>query len=137
MVVERRACTECGKNRDIKFFRKRGRICFFCQKRKRAETAHAYRVERTYGLNRADYDALFASQGGACAICGGVRPYRLDVDHDHETGFARGLLCKRENREILRAARDDSGLLRRAADYLDDPPAFKVIGQKKVKEKDV
>ena len=39
--------------------------------------------------------ARLAEQGGGCAVCG--RPPKegksLHVDHDHETGYVRGLLC--------------------------------------------
>ncbi|MGJ3559613.1 endonuclease domain-containing protein [Streptomyces sp. INA 01156] len=40
-------------------------------------------------------------QGGACAICGQTRRYRLDVDHDHKTGLVRGLTCRLCNRRVL------------------------------------
>ncbi|TAL42572.1 MAG: hypothetical protein EPN91_07960 [Salinibacterium sp.] len=56
---------------------------------------------RVYGLTDAGYDQLLAAQGGVCAICrkaetarnrqGRIRP--LAVDHDHDTGDVRGLLC--------------------------------------------
>lgn len=45
-----------------------------------------------YNLSPEDYDRLLEDQNEACAICG-VRPDRLCVDHDHETGEVRGLLC--------------------------------------------
>lgn len=45
-----------------------------------------------------DYDTLLARQGGVCAICGGIdRDRKLAVDHDHQTGLVRGLLCLRCN----------------------------------------
>jgi hypothetical protein len=50
---------------------------------------------RRHGLTAADYDSMLAEQGGACALCSGIndngRP--LYIDHDHETGEVRGLLC--------------------------------------------
>lgn len=46
---------------------------------------------RAYGLTLADYDCLLIYLNGKCAICG--FPKRLDVDHDHDTGYVRGLLC--------------------------------------------
>lgn len=58
-------------------------------------------LRREYGLSATDYDAMLAQQNGACAIC--ERPEskvhrdgslcRLAVDHDHDTGMVRGLLC--------------------------------------------
>lgn len=77
---------------------------------------------RRYGLSVAAYDALLDSQGGACAICGrtksdDTRGYRLAVDHNHETGAVRGLLCGYCNRAIG-LMRDDPELLEKAAQYL-------------------
>ena len=47
-----------------------------------------------YGLNENQYSIMFNTQEGKCAICGtlpGKR--RLSIDHDHETGRVRCLLC--------------------------------------------
>lgn len=66
-----------------------------------------------------DYERLFASQGGACAICRKSQPGPLDVDHDHATGVVRGLLCRSCNL-MLGKAFDDTTTLRRAADYLSE-----------------
>jgi len=63
------------------------------RKRRRVEQRDAY-LRRTFGITQADYEALVASQGGGCAICG--KPpgeKRLCVDQDHATGAIRGLLC--------------------------------------------
>lgn len=57
----------------------------------------------------------------SCAICGGGPiPSRrhLDVDHNHETGVIRALLCGHCNR-ALGAMFDDPARLRAAADYID------------------
>lgn len=54
----------------------------------------AYR--RRYGITAADADALFDRQGRVCAICREV-PKMPQVDHDHETGVVRGVLCYRCN----------------------------------------
>lgn len=58
-----------------------------------------------YGLTLEQYDELEAAQGGRCAICtepetrvaGDGTPMPLCVDHDHEIGQVRGLLCARCN----------------------------------------
>lgn len=55
-----------------------------------------------YGLTEADYAAMLEAQGGVCAICrqGCSTGKLLAVDHDHETGIVRGLLCQRCNRMV-------------------------------------
>ncbi len=54
------------------------------------------RLQRTYGITIADYDRMYEQQRGQCAICGrhqSALGYRLYVDHSHETGKVRQLLC--------------------------------------------
>jgi hypothetical protein len=62
------------------------------------------RVKRVYGLTPEEYNKLLETQNGVCAICGKEETYsnqwnkrRLAVDHCHETGIIRGLLCGRCN----------------------------------------
>lgn len=64
---------------------------------------------------------MCAEQGGVCAICG-RRPREgthLHVDHDHETGRVRGLLCFSCNVAVGQLQHDPTRIVR-AADYLDD-----------------
>lgn len=78
---------------------------------------------RIYGLTRDDYDRMGESQGWLCAICGypptGTNNgKRLVVDHCHETGKVRSLLCSLCNKGIG-ALRDSSEIARKAAMYLE------------------
>ena len=77
-------------------------------------------LKRKYGMTIADYDRMHDEQGGVCAICSEPRPEErtLHVDHDHETGVIRGLLCFRCN-NALGDFREEYDLFQRAADYLD------------------
>jgi hypothetical protein len=61
--------------------------------RKRALRDQYYR--RTFGISADDFDALLAEQGGGCAICGQLpdRAASLHLDHCHDTGAIRGILC--------------------------------------------
>ncbi len=85
-----------------------------------AETVRAGHLRRAFGITVKQYDKLLADQCGMCAICA-QRPkrIRLAVDHDHVTGFVRGLLCARCNR-ALAAFKDSSSRLNLAAQYIRD-----------------
>lgn len=89
------------------------------------------RLEALYGLTRDEYEAVKAYQGGVCAICqratGAVRA--LAVDHDHATGIIRGTICKYDNR-LLGHARDSIEFFERCIDYLQNPPAVTVLGER-------
>jgi hypothetical protein len=62
------------------------------------------RYRLRYGITLAEYEQILAGQDGRCAICGteepGGRGNRFHVDHDHETGIVRGLLCWTCNRRL-------------------------------------
>lgn len=86
------------------------------------ETFFYRRIKGKYGLCREEYDRLLKSQGGRCAICWELPNRRfkhLVVDHDHDTGEVRGLLCSRCNRAIGLLC-DDPDLIQEAVGYLRD-----------------
>lgn len=95
---------------------------------------HSDHIAKTYGITAEEYAAIHKAQGGKCWICQratGARR-RLAVDHDHGTGYVRGLLCKTCNYKVLGHLRDDTEAFQRAIDYINNPPAFRVIGRRKV-----
>lgn len=51
-----------------------------------------YQRRYAYGLEPAQFDSMVAEQEGRCAVCERVKP--LCVDHCHETGHVRALVCK-------------------------------------------
>jgi hypothetical protein len=63
----------------------------------RREFAQRERTLAQYGLTPDDYDRLLTAQGERCAICQAYDPgpdrHTFVVDHDHDTGRVRGLLC--------------------------------------------
>lgn len=75
-------------------------------------------LKKLYGISLEQYDELYEQQEGRCAICRGAHEV-LVVDHDHETGEIRGLLCHNCNRS-LGLMGEDPAVLRAAADYLED-----------------
>jgi hypothetical protein len=72
-------------------------------------------LKRKYGLTLEVYDAMLASQGGGCAICG--NPNADNVDHDHATGKVRGILCFNCNIAVGQME-DDEDRLAAAMAYL-------------------
>jgi hypothetical protein len=70
------------------------------------------------GLTEEGYEDILLHQEGVCAICKREPQERmLCVDHDHESGEIRGLLCNACN-FILGLAKDSPFVLEGAARYL-------------------
>lgn len=90
------------------------------------------RQRKNFGLSWEDREKVNQEQAGLCAICGPWTGYNgrtraLSTDHDHKTLIIRGLLCKHCN-DMLGRAGDDPAMFERAAEYLRNPPAVKVLG---------
>lgn len=86
---------------------------------------------KSYGITLAEYNFLVEKQGNICAICG--KPPKtgrsLHVDHDHKLKgptSVRGILCTFCNHRFLGRHRDPK-LFLRAAEYLTNPPAQKML----------
>jgi len=88
-------------------------------------------LKKTFGIDLSVYYEMLESQNGVCAICqgeqGGDRYEFLAVDHCHDTGRIRGLLCTNCN-HALGWFKDDIARLQRATEYLkehrgEDPDA--------------
>lgn len=55
-----------------------------------------YLLKKTFGITLEEYNQMLEKQNYSCAICGihqNECDRKLAVDHDHETGEVRGLLC--------------------------------------------
>ena len=92
------------------------------------ELAWARRILKEYGLTAEDYWRIYEHQGRRCALCqratGAVK--KLAVDHDHRTGYVRGLCCGPCNHDVLGHSRDDVMFFRRGEQYLRNPPAHQL-----------
>lgn len=135
-----KTCSKCGLEKDESEFygNSRGGLasqCKTCRKHykkthkkerpeaaKRADQEYQRKYQRSklladnYGLSQIQYGAMLEKQNGCCAICGRHQSEfkkTLAVDHNHETGKNRGLLCGpcntargllKEDREVLRKA---------------------------------
>jgi len=85
-----------------------------------------YHLKHRYGIGADEFAALVKQQGGMCAICGRADPEH--VDHDHETGAIRGILCFNCNGG-LGQFRDSIEALLAGAAYLDarDPVTIETV----------
>jgi hypothetical protein len=78
-------------------------------------------LREKYDLTLEEYQELYGSQEGKCAICKQVdsRGHLLCVDHDHKTNVRRGLICHNCNR-CLGFANDNPEILRLMAEYIEE-----------------
>jgi Recombination endonuclease VII len=113
-----RVCMKCGAPVEMK---PGYPVCDDCKvdPRPNAQARERRRTLRTYGLTVEDFDRRLADQHGRCAICGTDEPGTKGwcVDHDHESGAVRGLLCSPCNLAIGYMG-DDPERLKAAATYL-------------------
>ena len=114
-----KTCRSCGQRQSASAFVRspdnRDGLSSTCKRCRRAQAR-----DREFGLIPGEYDSLLRRQGDVCAICHQPEslPNRsLCVDHDHNTGTVRGLLCMCCNRLVGQAG-DDPERLVAAAAYL-------------------
>lgn len=99
-------------------------VCLDCKRENGKKYRDANRKEINmknrvgrYGISVADYKAMERKQGGKCAICGDpLDKVTTRIDHDHETGEVRGLLCASCNTGI--------GLLKDSIDVLESAKRY-------------
>jgi hypothetical protein len=131
-VCGRRKTTVCNRGHDVTApgARLSNNACRVCQRenikarrksdpKRFAKYRRAQGLRDNYGVTLERYNELFQAQGGTCAIC--HRPPNptksLAVDHDHQTGTVRGLLCDACNMG-LGMYQDDVLRLENAISYL-------------------
>lgn len=88
-----------------------------------AEERRNYHTKARYGLTSADVDLLLRRQEGKCALCKrvlvrfGNRRTEAQIDHCHDSGVVRGVLCGGCNRG-LGSFEDNAEALEAAARYV-------------------
>lgn len=75
-------------------------------------------VRTKYGISIDTFKRMLSSQNYKCAICLDTASFSSHVDHCHNTGRVRGILCVRCNSGIGYFL-DDPEIARRAAAYLE------------------
>lgn len=93
-------------------------------KKKKSEYAKKQHLKRKYGITQEQWNEMYEKQGGVCALCkipGRVGKHgKLAVDHCHETGRIRGLLCASCNVSIANLGDNIVGLMN-ALNYVLGP----------------
>lgn len=105
----RYVCKECARRSSREAARRKGPVPI-TDARRAANTRNrnkvrasgltnqrVYRLRAHFGIKEEDYLQMLEAQHGCCAICKVRLAKRVHVDHDHETGNVRGLLCERCN----------------------------------------
>lgn len=81
-----------------------------------------------YGIDKGIFTSLLEQQNGVCAICGSGFNDKCCIDHNHETGEVRGLLCDACNRGIG-LLKDSVLILTNAANYLKQNGSYERSNQ--------
>jgi len=122
LVCKTKRCRKCNKIKPLIEFYKdktttsgfdaRCKSCRQKQKKKSKESQKRQNIKK-YGLTLEEFTAMLEKQKGVCAICGNPEIKRmLSIDHNHKTGYVRGLLCTAcnfklgviENKEFINKA---------------------------------
>lgn len=127
-------CTTCTESKDISCFsiinKNTGSTqssCKVCRNKYKAIKRKAnpikeslrkrkQKLKSNYDMTIEDYDKLYSTQQGNCLICNTYHR-KLSIDHCHDTGLVRGLLCSNCN-SGLGMFKDNSILLLKAVEYL-------------------
>lgn len=131
-----RKCIKCGETKEISCFyphkrspngfRSQCKDCCKTQINKQRESNpdkyREYELKRLYGISISEYNVLFQKQNGKCAICkiDHIKlKKRLEVDHNHQTGKVRGLLCGNCNK-TLGKINDSISIVQNMLSYLQN-----------------
>lgn len=129
-------CAMCLEAKDVSCFSRQGgrwfsycKQCFSEHRKERHDYAKSrdQNLRTNYGISQEEYDLMFFQQDGVCAIChqpetvidgytGKLKA--LSVDHNHENGDVRELLCQRCN-HLLGWLEKNPQLVKNAVQYLD------------------
>ena len=107
-----KTCPRCGEEKELSAFgknaAKKDGLQNYC-KQCNSDYQRNWQYIKRYGVTLEDYNEMFNEQDGCCAICGTHQlefESLLNLDHDHDTGKVRELLCSDCNWAIGHAKED-------------------------------
>ena len=113
-------CSSCKQQCEVSLFHRNAKSPDLLDNRCAPCKADQKRLA-LYDLTATEYKRMLFMQNSECAVCRRGLPeldQGLVVDHDHDTGAVRGLICQDCNR-ALGFVRDDVYVLKRAIEYLE------------------
>lgn len=133
MATAFKICSRCNQEKSLDEFGKHptGKLgrrpeCKVCRRKyeferysrakfKQSDISLKRQLKYKYDITKEEYEDLKIAQNNTCAIC--FKNKKLNIDHDHETGKVRGLLCWNCNVAIGHLG-DSIEILQSAANYL-------------------
>ena len=133
-------CPVCSIEKDEGQYWRGQYLCISCQKDKQKNAWQSRtpkkRLEQhlkyKYGVSHSEFLQRWEQQKGCCAICEDVLPDLMAyenrrrgyaIDHNHETGKFRGILCLHCN-SLLGMAKESMVILNKAAGYLEKEGSY-------------
>jgi len=120
---EGKICTQCKILKTREEYYKNTRDGYFSKCKKcTIVNRENRRLKKTYGINLKDYALILKEQNYRCKICGSTENRgwgKFHIDHNHNTGQIRGLLCSNCN-TLLGLCYENGLILLKAIKYLEE-----------------
>ena len=141
-MTDLKPCPVCSENKPLDQYWKGQYCCIPCQKNKQ-KTCWGSRTPKKrleqhlkykYGVTHAEFLQRWEAQNGCCSICEDQLPDLMTyddrrrgyaIDHNHETGEFRGVLCTHCN-TLLGMAKDSVIVLLKAIQYLNENGSYAI-----------
>lgn len=134
--IKIKKCSKCQENKNIELFGIKkynndglNHYCKECEN-KRSKLKYSkpefkdnkkyYQIERKYGLTKGEYFDKLKNQNNKCNICEVdlLNDKDTHIDHSHNTGKVRDILCKKCN-NLLGSVNEDIDYLNRLINYIN------------------
>ena len=142
-----KTCPTCKESKPVQDYWKGQYSCIPCTKEKQknrwASRSPKKRLHQhlkyKYGVTEEQLMKTLKEQNNACAICEETLPDLLvyenrrrgyAIDHNHDSGKFRGVLCTNCN-SLLGMAKDNKSILQAAINYLETNGTYAAVAKKK------
>jgi hypothetical protein len=123
-IPSHKVCSICNIDKPAEDFPKFQKVklrnmCKSCSNKIHNTKRRMKNLRINFNMSLEEYEVKIAQQNSKCKICGSTEQdgVALAVDHDHNTGEVRGLLCRTCNL-MLGFAKDNISILKQSIKYL-------------------